>query len=201
MNEAQKELDFDQYTGPSQSSNEKAVLTPNTAALKIALAQTPAKESWEEAADKVSHESNNESPTVNQTEQSASSTNAPVALLEKKDDGSETAQPEKCASEDDKVEENLSDVSQSEKEESSVDDSHGKRGPHKQENPPSTTNTSHKYSLGLGGDESSTQSDKILGLDKISLQKNTSTGATKRVSLRQKAKTAQSNSETEKDAT
>eukprot|EP00956_Cyclotella_meneghiniana_P023641 scaffold46458_cov22-Cyclotella_meneghiniana.AAC.1 len=173
MDDAQKALDFDKYaTQGISNGNDDLQLSPATAALKARMANTPLKQSWEEAAGTdVNALTTDEAATTQSNENEQPSINESIP--------EESKSPENISI---KEQENTTTTTENE---------------NNQENPTSTTNNSH-YTLGFEGDESSTNTDKEMGLDKESI--NQSKKNKKRVSYRLAGKPPPEE-ETEDDAT
>ena len=177
MDNTQKALNFDQYTSQEQmNGNDENQLSPATAALKSRMANTPLKQSWEEAAE---------------TEE-ATSTAGEVALAQSNENG----QAEAAASTIEEAIVPLNENGQNQSEETKLEESQlaehsisneqenqtsTTNDENNQENPTSISNNNH-YTLGFEGDESSTNSDREMGLDKESI--NQSKKNKKRISNR-----------------
>eukprot|EP00956_Cyclotella_meneghiniana_P020003 scaffold34834_cov63-Cyclotella_meneghiniana.AAC.3 len=159
MDDAQKALNFDKYATQGKgkaNENSDLQLSPATAALKARMANTPLKQSWEEAAEKdVDALIADEAATTQSNENEQTSI--------KKSIPEESKSPENTSTKD---QENITTTTEND---------------NNQENPPPITNNSH-YTLGFEGDKSSTNSDKEMGLDSESI--NQSQKNKKRVSNR-----------------
>ena len=174
------------------NGNDENQLSPATAGLKSRLANTPLKQSSEEAAE---------------TEE-ATSTAGEVALAQSNENG----QAEAAASTIEEATVPLNENGQNQSEETKLEESQlaehsisneqenqtsTTNDENNQENPTSISNNNH-YTLGFEGDESSTNSDKEMGLDKESIKQSRKT--TKRISKRL-ANLPLSDDENENDAT
>ena len=133
-------------TQEKANGNDDNQLSPATADLKSRMANTPLKQSWEEAAeiDVVANTAEEE------------------AMAQPNENGQNV--PEENNLHESTVPEHTS-TNQQENSTSTTNDGIA------QENPTTTTNNSH-YTLGFEGDESSTNSDKEMGLDSESIKQN-----------------------------
>eukprot|EP00956_Cyclotella_meneghiniana_P034266 scaffold102938_cov24-Cyclotella_meneghiniana.AAC.1 len=131
MEDAQKALNFDKYaTQGISNGNDDIQLSPATAALKARMANTPLKQSWEEAA-----ETDANALTTDEAATTQSNENEQTLINESIPE--ESKSPENTGT---KEQEDITTTTEND---------------NNQENPTSKTNTSH-YTLGFEGDESST---------------------------------------------
>eukprot|EP00956_Cyclotella_meneghiniana_P010819 scaffold15122_cov41-Cyclotella_meneghiniana.AAC.3 len=193
MDDTQKALNFDKYMSQDQmNGNDENQLSPATAALKARMANTPLKQNWEEAAEKEEATSTAGETALAQSNENgqaeAAASTSENAIVPSNEN--EKNQAEETKLEDTKAAENSSSNEQ-ENQTSTTNDENN------QENPTSISNNNH-YTFGFEGDESSTNSDREMGLDKESIKQGQKSA--KRISKRL-ANLPPDNNENENDAT
>eukprot|EP00956_Cyclotella_meneghiniana_P013401 scaffold19352_cov23-Cyclotella_meneghiniana.AAC.1 len=157
MDDTQKALDFDKYTSQDQiNGDDDNQLSPATADLKSRMANTPLKQSWEDAADNDAAASTAEEAMVPQNE--TGQNQAEETKLDDKQSAEEAAMAQtnengQNASEENNLHESTAPEHTSTNQQGNPNST--TNVDNAQENPTSTTNSSH-YTLGFEGDESST---------------------------------------------